>query len=238
VTKQVCPPGLIILLLPNISHRSGSVAELKSFGLREKSAERLMSSVADPDPGSGAFFAPGSGIGKKMRIIFPRAEKQFFGLKYLNSLMRIRDPEWKKFGSGIREWKKFGSGIRNGKIRIRDPVLTSRIRNTAIFSGGAAPEAAEEPMETEGGAAVEPAAAAAADLPPPATAAASDPAPPPPGQSPAPALFSVADPDPGPGAFLTPGSGIQNGFFADPGSQTHTFESLVTIFVVKSSIIL
>jgi hypothetical protein len=24
-----------------------------------------------------------------------------FGLKYLNSLMRIRDPGWKKFGSGI-----------------------------------------------------------------------------------------------------------------------------------------
>jgi hypothetical protein len=27
---------------------------------------------------------------------------------------------------------------------------------------------------------------------------------------------SVADPDPGPGAFLTPGSGIQNRFFPDP----------------------
>ncbi len=44
---------------------------------------------------------------------------------------------------------------------------------------------------------------------------------------------SVADPDPGSGAFLTPGSGIP-----DPGSQTHTFESLVTIFWAKSSIIL
>jgi hypothetical protein len=56
---------------------------------------------------------------------------------------------------------------------------------------------------------------------------------------------SVADPDPGSGAFLTPGSGI--GFFRipypgsripDPGSQTHTFDSLVTIFWAKSSIIL
>ncbi len=38
----------------------------------------------------------------------------------LNSLMRIRDPEWKKLdlGSGM---EKFGSGIRDGKIRIRDP---------------------------------------------------------------------------------------------------------------------
>ncbi len=36
-------------------------------------------------------------------------------------------------------------------------------------------------------------------------------------------LYSVADPDPGSGAFLTPGSGIRNGFFfgsriSDPGS--------------------
>jgi hypothetical protein len=30
---------------------------------------------------------------------------------------------------------------------------------------------------------------------------------------------SVADPDPGSGAFLTPGSGIRNGFFPDPGSR-------------------
>jgi hypothetical protein len=27
--------------------------------------------------------------------------KTIFRLKFLNSLMRIRDPEWKKFGSGI-----------------------------------------------------------------------------------------------------------------------------------------
>jgi hypothetical protein len=37
-------------------------------------------SVADPDPGSGAFFTPGYGV-----------KNHFFGLKYLNSLMRIRD---------------------------------------------------------------------------------------------------------------------------------------------------
>ncbi len=52
------------------------------------------------------------------------------------------------------------------------------------------------------------------------------------------AVVSVADPDPGSGAFLTPGSGIRNRFFPDPGSQTHIFEGLVTIFWVKTSIIL
>jgi hypothetical protein len=36
---------------------------------------------------------------------------------------------------------------------------------------------------------------------------------------------------------LTPGSGIRNRFFPDPGSLTHIFEGLVTIFGVKSSII-
>jgi hypothetical protein len=50
--------------------------------------------------------------------------------------------------------------------------------------------------------------------------------------------FSVADPDPGSGAFLTPGSGIRNRFFPDPGSQDHIFMSFLTIFLVKSSIIL
>jgi hypothetical protein len=32
-------------------------------------------------------------------------------------------------------------------------------------------------------------------------------------------ISSVADPDPGSGAFLTPGSGIRNRFFPDPGSR-------------------
>jgi hypothetical protein len=37
--------------------------------------------------------------------------------------------------------------------------------------------------------------------------------------------LSVADPDPGSGAFLTPGSGIRNRFFSDPFSdRTHIFE--------------
>jgi hypothetical protein len=53
---------------------------------------------------------------------------------------------------------------------------------------------------------------------------------------------SVADPDPGSGigCFLTPGSGIRNRFFpdpgsriSDPGSQDHIFKSFLTIFLVK-----
>jgi hypothetical protein len=42
-----------------------------------------MVEIKHPDPGSGM--------------------KNFLGLKYLNSLMRIQDPGWKKVGSGIRD---------------------------------------------------------------------------------------------------------------------------------------
>jgi hypothetical protein len=41
-----------------------------------------------------------------------------WGLKYLNSLMRIRDPGWRQFGSGIRDGKKSDPG---SGINIPDP---------------------------------------------------------------------------------------------------------------------
>ena len=87
-----------------------------------------VSSVADPDPGSGAFLTPGSGIRyEQPGSYFLELRNYFFGflgLKYLNSLMRIRDPEWRQFGSGIRDGKK------------SDPRCLSRIRNTACITGG------------------------------------------------------------------------------------------------------
>jgi hypothetical protein len=69
------------------------------------------------DPGSGAFLTPGSGMVRKSASgsgfrdeqpgsYFLELRNHFFGflgLKYLNSLMRIRDPGWKKVGSGIRD---------------------------------------------------------------------------------------------------------------------------------------
>ncbi len=90
------------------------------------------------DQGSGAFLTPefgiwdpgpGSGIGEKsgsrsgIRIWDGKPDHQlrnhFFWLKYLTSLMRIQNPGWKKFRSGIRDpgWKNFdpGSGIQDGK---------------------------------------------------------------------------------------------------------------------------
>ncbi len=42
----------------------------------------------------------------------------FLGLKYLNSLMRIQDPGWRQFGSGIRYEKKSDPG---SGINIPDP---------------------------------------------------------------------------------------------------------------------
>ena len=64
-----------------------------------------------------AFLTPGSGMGESLHPdpgsgvnnpdhIFQSLEtifQLFLGLKYLNSLMRIRDPGWRQFGSGIRD---------------------------------------------------------------------------------------------------------------------------------------
>ncbi len=99
-------------------------------------------SVADPDPGSGAFLTPGSGMGKKswsgpgFRIrddqpgsYFLELRNHFFGLNYLNSLMRIRDPEWKKSVPGFgmeksRIWNKHpGSATRHTASRLRPDYL-------------------------------------------------------------------------------------------------------------------
>ncbi len=70
-----------------------------------------ISSVSDPDPGSGAFLTPGSGMGKKsgsgsgMNNLDNISES----LKN-NFLMPIRGLGWKKFGSGIRDEKKSDPG--------------------------------------------------------------------------------------------------------------------------------
>jgi hypothetical protein len=69
----------------------------------------------DPNPGSE------SGIrirDEQPRSYFLELRNHFFGLKYLNSLMRIRDPGWKKFGSRIQDGKKSDPG---SGINIPDP---------------------------------------------------------------------------------------------------------------------
>ncbi len=47
----------------------------------------------------------------------------FFGLKYFDSLMRIRDPGWKQFGSGIRDGNNsdLGSGMEKNRFRDKHP---------------------------------------------------------------------------------------------------------------------
>jgi hypothetical protein len=62
-------------------------------------------SVADPDPGSGAFLTPGSGMGKKSGTgsgmnnpdHISESLETLSWVENLNCLMRIRDPGWKKF---------------------------------------------------------------------------------------------------------------------------------------------
>ncbi len=74
----------------------------------------------DPGSGMGESQHPGSGINNpdhfflSLETIF----LLFLGLKHWNSLMRIRDPGWRQFGSGIRDGKKSDSGY---GINIPDP---------------------------------------------------------------------------------------------------------------------
>ncbi len=94
----------------------------------------VFASVADPDPGLGAFLTPGSGIrdGRKSASGYRIRDEQpgsyflelrnhflaFFGLKYLNSLMRIRDPRSGMETVRIRDGKKSDPG---SGINIPDP---------------------------------------------------------------------------------------------------------------------
>jgi hypothetical protein len=60
----------------------------------------------------GKKTGPGSGIlNEQIGSYFRELRNQFFWLKYLNYLMRIRDGKIR-----IRDGKTFGSGIRDGKI--------------------------------------------------------------------------------------------------------------------------
>jgi hypothetical protein len=69
-----------------------------------------MGKTQDPDPGSGPGIRTRD---EQPRSYFRVLRNNFSGLKYLNSLMRNRDPGWKEFGSGIRDGKNWdpGSGI-------------------------------------------------------------------------------------------------------------------------------
>ncbi len=82
----------------------------------------------------GRKSASGSGMNNPDHI-FKNIETifiLFLGLKYLNSLMRIRDPGWRQFGSGIRDRKKSDPG---SGINIPDPqhCKTEGIKVFLIF---------------------------------------------------------------------------------------------------------
>jgi hypothetical protein len=81
-----------------------------------------------PDPGSGIRDEQSGSYFLELRNHF----LLFWGLKHLNSLMRIRDPGRRQFGSGIRDGKKSDPG---SGINIPDPqhwFLVSNGKHTLI----------------------------------------------------------------------------------------------------------
>jgi hypothetical protein len=106
---------------PSVGEKLSRFPQPGSPSLNTKQLQYILGyykrSVADPDPGSVAFLAPESGMGKKSRSgirirdeylgsYFPELRTNFLGYKYLNSLMRIRNlfdlvTGMEKFGSGI-----------------------------------------------------------------------------------------------------------------------------------------
>jgi hypothetical protein len=96
------------------NHSRPAVFMLDSNGFRIR-FRYVGYSVTDPDPRSGAFLTPGSGMVKKPGSgmnhpdhISESLKKQCFGLKYLNSLMWIRDLRWKRIQ--IRDGKRSDPG--------------------------------------------------------------------------------------------------------------------------------
>ncbi len=97
-------------------------------------------SVADPDPGSGAFFDhwirdpgwvrrqhPGSGMNNPDHI-FLELRNHFFGF-FGVKILKFFDAD-PGSGSGFRDGDSSDPGSGMEKSRIRDPGKTSRIRNT------------------------------------------------------------------------------------------------------------
>ncbi len=89
-------------LIPTRSHTASSPAchvthYISNPSIKLVTCRSLAGSVADPDPGSGAFLTPGSGMAKK-----------FFDADPGSAMEKIRIRIWEKFESGIRD-KRPGS---------------------------------------------------------------------------------------------------------------------------------
>ncbi len=86
---------------------------------RKRFLTSSFSSVADPDPGSGAFLTPGSGMEKNPE---PGSRTRDLIFENLVSVFWVINTWtlWCGSGSGVRDLVNPGSGIRDGKISIRD----------------------------------------------------------------------------------------------------------------------
>ncbi len=119
---------VLLLLLPP---SSGVVfaAEVSPPVIGTVVFNNMKSNVADPAPGTGAFLTPGSGMGKKSGSM----NKPDHISESLETILWVKILKFFDAGPGSGMEK---IRIRDGKIRIRDPGLTSRIRKTSVADPG------------------------------------------------------------------------------------------------------
>ncbi len=101
------------------THTLIAIMQVSALPLKSTPRNSLSkSSVADPDPGSGAFLTSGSGMGKKIRNPDPRSGSWMNNpdhiFESLETIFWVKIPVLKLFFDADQ-----GSGME--KIRIRDP---------------------------------------------------------------------------------------------------------------------
>jgi hypothetical protein len=111
---------------PGLTSLAHSHHQLLSCQVPYPCSRVLVGSV--PDPGSGAFLTPGSGSGMNILDYISESLETVLDFKILKFFDADADADP---ASGNFLTLDPGSGTGMEKIRIRDPGLRSRIRNTA-----------------------------------------------------------------------------------------------------------
>jgi hypothetical protein len=128
------------LSVPSAAIHGGSTGDISAVGEPTVLSSSLANSVADPDPGYGAFLTPGSGIGKKS-IRYPDPESGSGMNTWYHMSESLENFFWVKirrfFESGCGSGNLFypGSGMENIRIRDKHPGSATLVAKIGVRSG-------------------------------------------------------------------------------------------------------